>query len=348
MAQTASSVNQPQGSGASIESKPAEYLKGRVSATPSPLLSGSVESLPEGTKVTLSLVGNLNSEVSQKGDEVLARIAVDVKDGEKILLPSGWYVHGLVSDAGGQKRLGRDGYVEVEFDKLVSPDGNTELPFKAKVSTRDNQLKSIAKVAAIDTGYVAVGALAGSIMSVQMTGIPVAIASEGYSVAIGAGVGATIGAIGALKRKGHIASLYPGDEMQLTLAEPLTLPGFNPDFLRRRVLPSKLADLDLVIRKSQFQKDPYDSHSRLLTVDLLMDNRSNKEVSFFDLAVVSDHNQRFYPSVLGDFKLWRKKVAPHTNSQANISFNVDSPKRKYWLVLLDRVNREELTRVPIN
>lgn len=327
----------------------ADLLRGRVTATQSPFLYGSVETVPKGTKLDLTLMGNLNSEMSQKGDEIFARVAVDLKDGEHVLLPSNWYLHGIVSDVKSQRRLGRDGYVDVEFDKLVSPDGQYEVPFAAKFSTADNQLKAVAKVLAIDTGYVTEGAVGGAILSVQLTGVPLAVATHGYSVAIGAAAGAGIGALGALKRKGKIASLYPSDEMHLTVASPLTLPGFNPDALASRTPHEKLKNLDLTVLSSHFGKDPFgDAHSRLLVLDVKVDNHSAREYSFFDLAVVSDYNQRYYPFLMGGLSSWKKRVLPNSAAQGTISFSVDSPKHKYWLVLLDKKNRQELTRVPIN
>ena len=66
---------------------------------------------------------------------------------------------------------------------------------------------------------------AGSIVSVQLTGIPTAIATHGISVGAGAAVGGTLGMIGALKRKGKIASFLPGDEMKMVTVEQIELPG---------------------------------------------------------------------------------------------------------------------------
>lgn len=326
-----------------------DLLQGRVTATQSPFLSGSVETLPKGARVDLTLMGNLNSEITQKGEEIFARVAVDLKDGERVLLPSGWYLHGLVADVASQRRLGRDGYVEVEFDKLVSPDGQYELPFAAKFSTADSQLKAVAKIVAVNAGWMTRGAIVGSFASVQATGLPVAIATHGISVGIGAGAGAGLGLIGALRRKGKIASLYPGDQTHLTIAEPLTLPGFNLSALPSSAARRKLKNLDLEIQHSYFDKDPYgDSHSRLLTVDVKVDNQTENEYSFFDLAIVSDHNQRYYPYLLGRASVLKKKVRPNSAQEGTISFSVDSPKHKYWLVLLDKKNREELSRVPVN
>lgn len=329
----------------------ADVLKGSVSedGKKSPLLYGSVQSIPKGTEIKLTMMGNINSEISQKGDEVWVRVSQDVAGTNGVGVPGGWFMHGLVTDAEKQKRLGRNGYIDIEFDKLVSPDGEYELPFEAKVSTKDSMLKSAAKIAAIDSVYVGYGAVGGALLSLQITGIPGAIASQGYSVAIGAGVGATIGGIGALKRKGKIASLYPGDEMKMVTAEPISLPGFDKSMLPSAKPLAKLAGMDITVKKALFSKDPNgDKASSLLTVDLSMANKTRKEYTFCDLAVVSDHSQLYAPLPFGGFAQLQKAVKPNTEEQGSVTFEVDSKKRKYWLVLLDRIKGGELTRVPIN
>lgn len=186
-------------------------LKGSVSRIEkaSPLLYGKVESIPKGTKLRLSVMGNLNSQWSKLGDEIIARISLDVNNGDKVLLPGGWYMHGTVTELASRKRLGRDGYVTVEFDKLLSPDGDIDLPFKSKFSTKDNELKAISKTVLIDSGYVSIGALGGSIISAQLTGIPLAISTYGITIGAGAAVGGSLGLIGALK-KGQSRFFFPG------------------------------------------------------------------------------------------------------------------------------------------
>jgi biotin carboxyl carrier protein len=336
-------------SGASLPN--GSILKGKVSAGAGKgmLLNGFVQTIPKGTPIDLVLMGNINSEVSQKGDEVYVRVGSDVKAGQGVLVPGDWYMHGLVTGVASQRRLGRNGYISIQFDKLVSPDGDVELPFGAQFSTKDNLLKSSAKEAFIDSGYMAQGAVGGAIMSVQLGGVPLAIASHGYSVAIGAGVGATIGAVAALKRKGKIASLYPGDEIKLTTAEPIALPGFDSHLLPSAKPVAHISNLEMQINKVDFVKDPLgDKRSRLLVLDLTMRNETKHAYSFFDLAVVSDHHQRYYPSLATGFHVLRAQVKPHSSATVKISFSIDNPKHKYWLVLLDQGTREELTRVPVN
>jgi hypothetical protein len=330
-------------------SKPKVMLKGTVSDSHSVLLPDQVQSLPKGTKVALTMQCNLNSEISNTGDEIRARISVDVKDGRKVLLPGGWYVHGKVTNSASQKRLGRDGFVEVEFDKLVSPDGEIALPFPTKFSTHDNQLKAISKIVAIDTGYMAEGALGGALLTAQYTGIPLAIMTHGLSLAVGGAAGAGIGAIGALTRKGKIASVYPGDEVHLTLPESIELPGFDPNLLPSAEVHPANANLALIISETKWSKDPFgDDRAKLLTMKVKVSNQTKSEVSFFDLLVETDSGNRFYPSLMCKQQIVGKKIAPGTTEQANISFSVTKSKHKLWLVLLNRAKSEELTRTGIN
>lgn len=329
--------------------KPKVILKGTVTDSHSAILPDQVQTLPKGTKVSLTMQCNLNSEISNTGDEIRARISLDVKDGRKVLLPGGWYVHGKITNSASQKRLGRDGFVEVEFDKLVSPDGEIALPFPTKFSTRDNQLKAISKIVAIDTGYMAEGALGGALLSAQLGGIPLAIATHGLSIAVGGAAGAGIGAIGALTRKGKIASIYPGDEVRLTLPESIELPGFDASLLPSAQSHTANPDLALNLAETKWSKDPFgDDRAKLLTMNVKVTNHTKKEVSFFDLVIETDSGNHFYPSLLCKQQIVGKKIPPGSTAEANVSFSVQKSKHKLWLVLLDRTKAEELTRIAIN
>ena len=327
-------------------------LKGSVIETvkASPLLYGQVQTIPKGTKFNLSITGNLNSELSNVGDEILARVSVDINNGEKVLLPGGWYMHGKVANVTSQKRLGRDGYITVEFDKLLSPDGDIDLPFPVKFSTKDNELKAIAKTVLIDSGYVTMGAVGGGLLSVQLTGLPLAISTHGISVGAGAAVGGGLGLVGALKRKGKIVSFMPDDEITITTAEPIALPGFDAKFIPSARKANALPHLTITTNHYSFSKDPFgDKMSRQLSLSITVTNDTNKEISLFDLAVLSDHGQRYYPSLsVAGLQSLKKKAQPHSTITAELAFNVGSSKRKYSLILVDKLNREEIARCQIN
>jgi hypothetical protein len=111
-----------------------------------------------------------------------------------------------------------------------------------------------------------------------------------------------------------------------------------------------LQNLLIQINKFAFSRDPYgDSSSRLMKVELTMNNKTKDSYGFTDFAVVSDHNQRYYPSMASDLRaLTKMKVEPNKSASGEIAFSVDAKKHKYWLVLLDRLNKDELNRTPIN
>jgi hypothetical protein len=333
-----------------LKEKPV-LLKGNVAEDVSPIKTdGSKNEVPPGTPVSLVMAVNVNSEISKVGDDIVAMVSIDVKDHGKVILPGQWWVHGKVSEVEHQRRLGRDGYVSVKFDKLVSPDGKYQVPIEASASTKESTAKSVTKVVAKDSLMVTKGAVGGAITSVQLTGIPLAVATHGYSVAAGAAAGAGIGLIGALKRKGNIASSLRGEELKFNIDKPLILPAFNEQVLPSALAPSKVENLEIVVNKASFGPDPFgDKRSRVLFVGFKMDNKSDREYSFANLVVVSDHNQMYYPYALSTaLKERNKRVPPNSIEEGTLSFDVDSPKRKYWLVLMDRGNCEELTRVPVN
>lgn len=326
-------------------------LKGTVSETVSPFAEdGSKNELPEGLPVSLTLMANVNSEISKAGDKVAAMVSIDVKEAGKTMLPGQWFVTGTVTEVAGRRRLGRDGFLTIKFDKLVSPDGKHIVPIDVTASTKESTAKSVAKVVGKDSIYVTKGAIFGALASVQLTGIPLAIATHGYSVAGGAALGATVGLIGALKRKGNVTTALQGEELKFRLDKPVMLPAFNEAMLPSAAPPLKIENLDIVIDKATFRSDPFgDKRSKLLRVDFKMSNQTDKEYCFNNIVVVSDHNQMYYPYLLGNSLSERqKRVAPKSRGAGSITFGVSSKQQKYWLVLLDRGNEEELARVPVN
>lgn len=331
----------------------AHLLKGSVThaSQKSPLLYDKVQELPKGTTINLVSLVNINSNVNRKGDEIWVRVGNNVRGPSEVAVPGGWYMHGMVTEAAPPKRGGIDGYVTVNFDKLVSPDRQLEVPFDAHITSKNSTPKAIAKHLAIDSGHVGLGALGGSILAVQFGGIGTAISTYGISVGAGAAIGATVGLIGAAKRKGSISAIVPGEQMKLVIAQPVSLPGFDGNLIPSAKPIAKLPGFDVLINKCGFSKDPYgDNRSKLLTLNLTVNNRTSHEYGFSEMRVVSDTEEVYYPDGLlnGGGTLLKKKVKPNTTENLVVAFDVDGKRHKYWLVLLDRINQQELNRIPIN
>ncbi|HEY9683124.1 MAG TPA: hypothetical protein V6C86_16215 [Oculatellaceae cyanobacterium] len=328
-----------------------KLLQGKVESGDrnSPFIEGSVQTIPKGTKVEFTLTSYINSSVTHKGDEVYMRISGNVPGQEGVSIPGGWYAHGYVTEAKSAQNMHRNGYVEVEFDKLVSPDGHSECDFPAKLSTKDSAITSTLKEVAFGTKCTSVGALGGAICSVQLTGIGGAIATHGISVGVGAGVGAALGIIGALKRQGNDESLYGGDDIKLTISEPIMLPAFKQNMIPSAQKAPKLKDMIISVNKIRFAKDPSgDSQSRLLDVDMTVDNHTKRSYSPRQFIVLDDKGHEFTPWIGEDLKRLMQKIGPEQSERIDVLYEVNSGKHKYWLSLREPSTGAELSRVPIN
>lgn len=334
-------------SAAAVEGK---VLKGSATkdVDRSPILDGVVQTIPPGVDVNLTLNCFLNSEITKVGDELCARVSVDVKDGSKVMLPEGWYIRGLVTDSAGQKRHSRDGYIEVTFDKLVSPDGDIELQFPAKFSTKDSTLKSVAKVAMIDTAMVTKGAIKGGLLGLKYGGIPAAIASYGIVPGSTAAAGAAWYGYKALRRQGEIRNFAPGEVIKLKTAEPITLPGFNVRALPSYQKAPPLRGAVINVNKCWFMPDERDKKAQLLKVDFTFVNETRRTYSFRDFIVTTNLGQVYYPEFASpsNYTQMKKTIPPNTQQRGIVTFNVDKGKSEYYLILIDH-SRKELSRALI-
>jgi hypothetical protein len=330
-----------------IDSK---ILKGNVSKNnDSPFVEGKVQSVPKGTKVELTMMHVINSEFTQKGDEIWMKVAQDVVGDNGRVMPGTWFMHGLVTEAQGRKRGNRDGYVEVQFDKIVSPDGKHEADFKATLSTKDSTMKTVAKQVFTESRYMAVGGLGGALLSLQVTGIGGAIATHGISVGVGAGIGGALGLFGSLKKYGDVASLSAGEHMKMTIVEPLEMPVFKArTFVSAKPVP-KLANMEIKVNGFRFANNPLgDKRSKRLNIEVTIVNHTTHDVSARQLSVVNDYNQQFMPTFDMDKAALTKHIHPYARETILIVYEVDDAKRKYWLSLHDNSTTEELARIPVN
>ena len=156
----------------------------------------------------------LSSGYTIEGDEFFAEVTGDVIGDKGVIIPKGSVAHGSIKETGEAKRLGRDGYVNLSFDYIVTPDGR-EIPIEGDMTTKLSAAAETTKIIAQDVGYTAVGGAVGGLLALNWLGIEAAIASHGYTVAGGAAIGGVVGLALALKRKGNEVLIAPGDEIKV-------------------------------------------------------------------------------------------------------------------------------------
>ncbi len=310
----------------------------------SELFTGRIENLDKKDVLKLTVSQVLDGSFSQEGDEFFAEVTDDVIGDKGVIIPAGTVAHGKIKQCSGARRLGRDGWIDLDFDYLMTPDGR-EIPIEGQMSTKMHPLKASSKIIATDLGYTAVGGVVGGIAALNMFGLEAAIASQGYTIAGGAAVGGTIGLCASLYRKGKDVLIAPGDEIRVKINTAIPLPVYKESALMQHEM--KCEGLDIKINNISYEADPF-GELNTITLSLSIKNMSKYTFSSFDLALINDYNSVFHPSVFGDTTLMFQQVKPGDRVAGRISFSVDNIKRKFWLTFYDRKNRKPVAKVSIN
>ncbi len=309
------------------------------------LFTGEYSVLKEDKTIKMTVSQMLSSGYTQIGDEFFAEISQNVVTDKGLVIPIGTIVHGVVKAMCEPKRMGRDGWVALDFNYLITPDGR-QIPIQGSVSTKDSAAKETIEVVAEHVGYTALGGIAGGFMALNLLGLEAAIASNGYTLAGGAAIGGAIGLIQAIRRKGDSVLIKPGDELKIKMLTNIELPVFTKDAFRQEEL--KYDGLEVKINKVKFEKDPF-GIDNTITLTLVINNRSKKTFSAFDIAMVSDLEAVFHPSPFNaDDSLWFRTIAPGDNVIGQLSFSVNDKKRKHWLVFYDKSTRKPLAKFSVD
>lgn len=308
------------------------------------LYTGKTETLDKRDVIEMTVSQVIDGSFSFEGDEFFAEVTNDVIGEKGIVVPKGTVAHGIIKDTGSAKRMGRDGYIDLSFDYLVTPDGR-EIPIEGKMSTKLHPIKAATKIIAQDIGYTAGGAVLGGIFAAQALGVEAAIASTGWTVAGGAAVGSGVGLGMALYRKGKDVLIAPGDEIKVKILSDVDLPVYREDALKQKEL--KYPGLDIRITNILYEKDPF-GEINTLTLSLSIANMSDKSFSGMDLALVNDYNNVFNPSIFGDTKLVFTQFKPGDRKAGKVSFAVNNIKQSYWLIINDRAKNKPITKISLD
>ncbi len=308
------------------------------------LYTGKTETLEKRDVIEMTVSQVIDGSFSFEGDEFFAEVTSDVIGNKGVVVPKGTVAHGIIRDSGSAKRLGRDGYIDLSFDYLVTPDGR-EIPIEGKMSTKLHPIKAATKIVAQDIGYTAGGAVLGGFIAAQALGVEAAIASSGWTLAGGAAVGSGVGLGMALYRKGKDVLIAPGDEIKVKILSDVDLPVYREDALQQK--EQKYPGLDIRIANILYEKDPF-GEVNTLTLSVSIANMSDKNFSGMDLALVNDYNNVFNPSIFGDTKLVFTQFKPGDRKAGKISFAVNNIKQSYWLIVNDRTTNKPLMRISLD
>jgi type IV secretion system protein VirB10 len=191
--------------------------------------------VPAGTKVLLQLRSGINTKSAKPGDGVYLASTFPVVVGNRVLIPSGVYVQGIVD------RVARAGHVkgkaqlDMHFTSIIFPNGTVveipglvnSLPGARKQSVKDDgegtieqdadKGRNVGKTAEI---AIPTGGTVGSIGGL----------ASGHPIAGGiAGIGAGVAAVGlvSLFTRGADVNIDSGTQVEMVLQRPLVLQDEN-------------------------------------------------------------------------------------------------------------------------
>ncbi len=310
----------------------------------SELFTGQVEAIDQKDVIRMTVSQVIDGNFSIEGDEFFAEVVSDVSGDSGVILPKGTIAHGIIKEQSEAKRLGRNGYISLDFDYLVTPDGR-EIPIEGKMSTRMHPIVEAGKIVATDVGYTAAGGVVGGFMALNLLGIEAAIASQGYTVMGGAAVGGAVGLGMSLWRKGKDVLIAPGDEIRVKINSKVPLPVYKDTALKQHEV--FYPGLTIRITNIMHEKDPF-GEANTITLSLSITNMTNLTLSGMDLALVNDYNNVFHPSIFGDTNLMFKQIKPGDRVAGRISFTVDNLNRSFWLSFCDRRTKKTLSKISID
>ena len=192
-------------------------------------------SVPAGTKVLLELKSAINTRSAKPGDGVYLTSIFPVTVGNRVMIPTGVYVQGVIDRVVRPGRIRGKAQLDMHFTSMIFPNGSVveipgmvnSMPGAKNQTVKDDQEGTIeedgdkgrnagetAKVA-IPTG-AGVGTIGGA-----ATGHPI----EGGLAGLGAGL-ATVGLVSLFTRNAEV-DIPAGTQVEMSLDLPLKLQESN-------------------------------------------------------------------------------------------------------------------------
>lgn len=220
-----------------VFSLPGVYAQ-EPAAVPQPLAAAVPASytIDSGTRIPLALISSVSSKSSSPGDRIYLETAFPIVNGNHIVIPTGSYVTGTVTEVKRPGRVKGRGELYVRFDSITLPNGITR-EFRSRLGSVDarsgekldqkegqvvadsNKGGDAKTIAAGGMGGASIGAIAGSAAGHGVMG-----------AGIGAAAGVAAGMVAVLLTRGPEAELSKGSTIEMVLDRPLTFAADEVNF----------------------------------------------------------------------------------------------------------------------
>jgi len=182
--------------------------------------------VPTGTKIPLTLMQGITTKTAKEGDPVYAQTAFPVTQNNRIVIPAGSYVQGVVRRVVRPGRVKGRAELQTSYTSMIFPNGYTVLlPATVEGVPGSQNVNTKGPEGTIE-GQGSKGKDAATIAKTTATGAGIgAIAGSGKGAGIGAASGGALGLATVLLTRGPEIQLDPGASVEMILERDLTLEG---------------------------------------------------------------------------------------------------------------------------
>ncbi len=180
--------------------------------------------VPAGTRVLMQLKSPISTKNAQPGAPVYAETTFPIALNDRMLIPPGSYVQGVIDHVKRPGRVKGHAQVQIHFTTLIFPNGYTvSLPGSLSGAPGGESEKVNEKEGTVtengnkgrDAGTVATTTGSGTLIGAGLGGAK--------GAGIGAGLGAAAGLASVLFSRGEDIRFDVGTPVEMTLVRPLTL-----------------------------------------------------------------------------------------------------------------------------
>ncbi len=203
---------------------------------PAPAASPASYTIEPGTRIPLALISSVSSKSSAAGDRIYLETAFPIVNGNHIVIPTGSYVTGTVTEVKRPGKVKGRGELFVRFDSITLPNGITR-EFRSRLGSVDS--RSGEKVDQTEGKVIADSNKGGDARTIATGGIAgasvggIAGSASGHP-GLGTGVGSAAGVIGGLATvlltRGPEAELTKGSTIEMILDRSLTFAADEVNF----------------------------------------------------------------------------------------------------------------------
>ena len=189
-----------------------------------------------GTRIALGLVNSVSTKHSVPGDRIYLETVFPVVLNSHIVIPTGSYVTGTVTDTKKPGRVKGRAEMFVRFDTLTLPNGVTR-EFRSRLGSIDARgTEKLDEKEGVIKGDSNKGGDARSIAESAAAGGSIGViagsanGAPGVGLGIGGVAGAAAGLMGVLLTRGPDAELARGSTVEMVLDRPLLFTAKETDF----------------------------------------------------------------------------------------------------------------------